>query len=231
MLPERAPLCFVPPFGPPGFLVLLVVAALSGQVLTPPSLFNFSEQEKTKKTRQAKMRITAVVLGCVVATVAAAPVPSAVTKLVEKAANAKAEEETVTHGSVTMLKSDVPDDAEDFWPWESPEDFFRYSGLSAGDMVASGVQKCSSPDANKKVYTVSDGQNERCFVAVRPSAKYENLPVVFYAHGTLLALLSSCYSEVVSQDEPILIPLLSHLLDFRTQEAAEARISAVVCMT
>jgi hypothetical protein len=37
---------------------------------------------------------------------------------------------TVTHGLLTVYTSDVPADADPWWPWEDTEDFFRYSGLS-----------------------------------------------------------------------------------------------------
>ena len=82
-----------------------------------------------------------------------------------------------THGSTTVQVEDIPDDAPAHYPWTSSEDFFRYSGLSYGDMAASGIQKCSSPSPYSKVYTVSDGENERCFVAITPPGLSKAAPV------------------------------------------------------
>ena len=84
---------------------------------------------------------------------------------------------TVTHGSLTIAIKDIPDDAEDYWPWESTEDFFTYSGLSTLDLVNAGIQKCSSPNKDAKVYTVSDGTNERCFVAIKSLGNTQKSPV------------------------------------------------------
>jgi len=79
---------------------------------------------------------------------------------------------TVTHGSLTMLASEVPDDAPPHFPWRSKEDFFRYSGLSYDDMTPSGIQNCASTAPGTTVYNISDGENERCFVAIKsPSIK------------------------------------------------------------
>ncbi len=79
-------------------------------------------------------------------------------------------EGTVTHGRLTMNKSDVPSDAPAHFPWSSSEDFFRNSGLSFDDMDPMGEQKCTSQRSNSNVYTVSDGQQERCFVVITPTS-------------------------------------------------------------
>ncbi len=84
---------------------------------------------------------------------------------------------TVTHGSLTMNKSDVPSNATAHFPWSSPEDFFRNSGLSYADMSRAGIQRCSSQSPNSQVYDVSDGQEERCFVVVAPSSSSSSVPV------------------------------------------------------
>lgn len=82
-----------------------------------------------------------------------------------------------THGTTTVKIEDIPEDAPAHYPWSSSEDFFRYSGLSYDDMTASGIQKCSSPSPYSKVYTVSDGENERCFVAITPPGLSKAAPV------------------------------------------------------
>lgn len=100
-------------------------------------------------------------------------------------ANSVAEKgETVTHGKVTMLKSEVPKDAPPYWPWVSVEDFFQNSGLATSDLKSTAEQKCTSSRDYSTVYQISDGTNDRCFVAIHPPSITEAAPILFFAHGS-----------------------------------------------
>jgi hypothetical protein len=91
---------------------------------------------------------------------------------------------TVTHGTTTVLVSDIPEDAAPYWPWVSVEDFFSRSGLSWADMTPVGGLECSSSEPGSEVIKVSDGKNDRCFVVIKPQSLTAPAPVVFFAHGS-----------------------------------------------
>ncbi len=119
---------------------------------------------------------------------------------------------TVTHGTLTMNKSDVPNNAPAHFPWSSPEDFFRNSGLSYADMSRAGIQKCTSQSPNSQVYNVYDGQEERCFVVVAPSSSNKSVPVRRSGQRAERiedeVVIRSCWNRRNAEDEWVVLLIL-----------------------
>jgi hypothetical protein len=91
---------------------------------------------------------------------------------------------TVTHGTTTVYRKDIPENAAAYWPWSSKKDFFSNSGLSWREMSDAGELRCSSSEPGAKVFTVSDGEHDRCFVAVKSENLTTAAPVLFFSHGS-----------------------------------------------
>jgi hypothetical protein len=67
----------------------------------------------------------------------------------------------------------------------NPQDFFTNSGVQK-DQMELAAMKCAASSSNEKVYDISDGKQNRCFVTYTPPATEADgpLPILFFAHGS-----------------------------------------------
>lgn len=72
------------------------------------------------------------------------------------------------------------------YPYSSVMDFFMNEPLNkTTDLDLLGVTRCAANHPEQKVYSITDGKQERCFVTVTPtSAQKKPMPIVYFAHGS-----------------------------------------------
>jgi hypothetical protein len=70
------------------------------------------------------------------------------------------------------------------YPYASVEDFFTNSPSIQKNLMETASTKCAASSANEKVYDISDGKQDRCFVAYTPSGVKGPMPIMFFAHGS-----------------------------------------------
>eukprot|EP00591_Stephanopyxis_turris_P003524 CAMPEP_0195520600 /NCGR_PEP_ID=MMETSP0794_2-20130614/17241_1 /TAXON_ID=515487 /ORGANISM="Stephanopyxis turris, Strain CCMP 815" /LENGTH=356 /DNA_ID=CAMNT_0040649989 /DNA_START=66 /DNA_END=1136 /DNA_ORIENTATION=+ len=72
------------------------------------------------------------------------------------------------------------------YPWASVEDFFTQSGVDKDELEVTGRLLCNADSPKEKVYQISDGTQERCFVTYTPTSGATDgpKPVLYFAHGS-----------------------------------------------